>query len=659
MAMRCSPPVPGNEEKNKGLLALSFLLLALALGSLLAPFIVAQSVALWLRYEARRSGLVITMGEIRAPFLRPVEIRGLRVSRAGLNGAHFEMDAPRAEAAFHLAALLGRSDRARPVQSLRIEHATIVLRGRALPGAAEVDWRRFGALLPEQFDFSADQVLLEQSLSRTELHDAHITGAAGKSGALAIGSVELRAPQLQKTFADLHGVTRWQDSRLTIGSVRLLDGVSIDSFALDLTRLRAARIAAEIAATVFAGNVRANLATERSGNTRVWELAGSASGISLPQLAGAFGLTEPVNGLVRAVKFSFRGDPRDLLHATGSLWGELTGFSWRERQADSVMIGANYYERTIQLQQFYIKQRANELTLSGETAVGADWLRPDFRGDIYGSINDLGQFAELFGARPNSFGGKISIRGRVHAHQRKLDGELALTGDALKLFRAPVDSITARFTLDSPRVHLDEFAIKRGEDFVRGSGQVDFSRTRAFTFSGDSWCHDLRPYDVRAPLLGLLTGTCFAQVDASGDETSAAVSLAAQFDDWRMSAKGTARENSGKIDGLTVTMNGVTARLTGAVNFADRRNVTVTLTPADELRLATTLDGTRCLRGFELRAGAAGTPLSQMAITQHQLAINDGTASESVPLCADDDDSAAQRLEVNLVSPPTTPQPSP
>ena len=102
--------------------------------------------------------------------------------------------------------------------------------------------------------------------------------------------------------------------------------------------------------------------------------------------------------MVRASKFTFRGDPRDLLNATASIWTELTGFSWRERNADVIMLGANFYGHTVQLQQLFIKQRSNELTLSGETAIGTEWLNPDFRGDISASINDLGQFAELFGA---------------------------------------------------------------------------------------------------------------------------------------------------------------------------------------------------------------------------------------------------------------------
>src|SRR5258707_1075412 len=39
--------------------------------------------------------------------------------------------------------------------------------------------------------------------------------------------------------------------------------------------------------------------------------------------------------------------------------------------------------------------------------------------------------------RSDSFAGKVAARGRMHAHERTVDGDLALTGDALKIFRVP------------------------------------------------------------------------------------------------------------------------------------------------------------------------------------------------------------------------------
>jgi hypothetical protein len=646
--------------KSKLLLPLSVILLALVLTSFLSPFFVARAVAFWLRYEAGRSGLTITTGAIHAPFLRPVEITDLRIVRAERDGAHFQMDASRVEAAFRVAALFDRSHRACGLRSVRLEHARVILRGRARETGGSIDWKALHALLPEQFDLGADELLFEQSVGRLEIHDAHISANNSRSGTLAIASMELSGPDLRKNFADVRGVTRWQDSRLTIGSLHLLSGLDIDSLELDLTRLQSARVAAELAVTVFNGNLRANVATEHTGKTRLWEIAGSASGISLSKIAPALGLTEPLQGSLRASKFSFRGDPRDLLHATASLWTELIGFSWRERNADVIMIGANFYQRTIQLQELYIKQSDNELTLSGETQLSADWLNPDFRGDVAGSINDLGEFAELFGASANAFAGKVAVRGRVHAHERRVDGELAITGDALKFFRNPVDSLTARLTLDSPRVHLDQFELRRGEDFVRGSGQIDFAHRKEFQLSADSWCHDLGEYDARVPLLGALAGNLFSQIDATGDERTSNFSFSAQTADSKLSARGALHDMSVAISSLTLSVNEVSAAFTGTMNLADDKNLV--LSPAGDLRLAQAPQEGVCLRGIDFHQADTGTPLSQAVITQHELALSaPGSTAQTFQLCTGKD-TPAQPLQINVPAPspaPAMPLPSP
>src|SRR5215471_2736019 len=74
--------------------------------------------------------------------------------------------------------------------------------------------------------------------------------------------------------------------------------------------------------------------------------------------------------------------------ATASLWCELTGLTWRDRTAEAIMLGAALYNRKIELQQLYIRQKSNQFTLSGEAALpnsSSEWLRPDFRGNISAS----------------------------------------------------------------------------------------------------------------------------------------------------------------------------------------------------------------------------------------------------------------------------------
>lgn len=644
-------------SRNRLLLVLSLILLVLVVASALSPFLVARGVALWLRYQAHRAGVSITTAEIRAPLFRPVEIDGLRIVRAGIGRDHLQIDAPRVQAAFRLVALFQKSPGSHPLGLLQVEHARIVLHGRALQSTGDIDWPSLAALLPEHFDLSADEILFEQPLGRIEMHDARISGDNARSGEIAIASLQLRGPYFKKIFADIRGATRWQDSRLTIGSLHLLDGLEVDAFAIDLSRLRSSRIAADLSVKVFSGNMRGTFATECAGKTRLWEAAGSASSISLSQLGPALGLTEPLAGSLRASKFSFRGDPRDLLHATASLWTELTGFSWRDRKADVIMVGANYYERTIQLQELYIKQRNNELTVSGETSLSADWLNPDFRGDISGALNDLGQFAELFGASPNHFGGVVAVRGRVHAHERKVDGDVALTGDALTVFRNPVDSLTARFTLDSPRVNLDQLEIKRGEDFVRGRGQIDFAQQRKFQLSADGSCREARDYQMEIPLLGSLSGSLLGHIEANGDESAADISFKAQMPAQKFSGHGLLRGGTLALDNFTVVMNDATAAFTGAINIAQPRKLTVS--PVNDLRLAQNLDEKVCVRGLDLRQGDFGSPISRVTVTEDRLALSDAiSTTHTFSLCREEQ-TAAQPLQLSIPAPTPPPLASP
>src|SRR5438046_10412751 len=114
------------------------------------------------------------------------------------------------------------------------------------------------------------------------------------------------------------------------------------------------------------------------------------------------------------------------------------------------MLGAALYNRKIELQQLYIRQKSNQFTLSGEAALpanSAEWLRPDFRGTISASINQLGEFLALFGANPADFAGKISIQGSMDTHARNFGGNVAIEGASLTFFKHDIDSISAKVTL--------------------------------------------------------------------------------------------------------------------------------------------------------------------------------------------------------------------
>ena len=75
-------------------LFLIFLLVAVALDALGAPFVVAHGMRLWISWAAKKQGLTATIGKVEAPFLRPVTIRQLQLAPApGRNAQEVKLQA--------------------------------------------------------------------------------------------------------------------------------------------------------------------------------------------------------------------------------------------------------------------------------------------------------------------------------------------------------------------------------------------------------------------------------------------------------------------------------------------------------------------------------------------------------------------------------------
>jgi autotransporter translocation and assembly factor TamB len=201
--------------------------------------------------------------------------------------------------------------------------------------------------------------------------------------------------------------------------------------------------------------------------------------------------------LLHACNFSFRGNSGEPARATASLWTELTGLTWRDRTAEAIMLGAALYNRQIQLEQLYIKQKTNQLTLSGEVSFpsnSSDWLSPDFRGDISASINHLGDFASLFGADPGAFAGKIAIEGAMNARDRKIGGHITASGTSLRFFRTSVDALNAKFNLKATELEFEQLELNRKSDFVRAQGKIDLSHKHSYSGTLNATIGNLAEY---------------------------------------------------------------------------------------------------------------------------------------------------------------------
>jgi hypothetical protein len=474
------------------------ILLAALVATVFAPVTLSTGLRLWFWWEARKQGLHVELGKIDAPFLHPAIIQNLRITDSKEAPFHIEIDADGAVLGLNMARIL-TGVRGRAVRSLSVKKLNIQIRRDFdhKPGKLHLDWATLGRLLPDRFDLGSMELRVEDGSTVLLLRNASISGSEVEVGRFSADEFTVASSLFHQTFSDLHGATKWQDLNLTLGGINLSRGVDLQWMTLDLSNLGKRQADLQFDLDTFGGKLRASFSNEWRRRHSTWDLVASAYDISLAQTSEALGFTDQLGGSLHAGKFTFHGDPRDLAHATASIWTEVTDLSWGNRSAELIMLGAALYNRQIQLQQLYVKQRQNELTLSGEGSLRAkptDWWNPDFRGNVSGSINDLGSFARLFGAQPGDFAGAVDIEGTVNARNRKIGGHLTVSGSSLSIFRTKIDSLAAKLNLKGSKMGVEQLELKRKQDSLDVRGSVDISNQHAYSGTAKIEISDLADY---------------------------------------------------------------------------------------------------------------------------------------------------------------------
>ena len=443
-----------------------------------APFVVSQGVRLWLSWEARQQNLDLKIDKISAPFLGPVVLREVHITSAPANAFSLDLKAAQATISLNLKNIIlrrsGRAVRVLSIDGLRAE--TRRNHGGSFLSAS--GWIALQKILPSSVKLSSFDLRLEDGPTVILLRNASLKASEIESGQFAAGEVTIASPWFRQTFRQLRGATNWQGNRLTLAGLGLTRGLDLPWIAMDLSRLGQERADVDFDADAFGGKIRATITDEWREAHPTWNVVASVNDISLTQTSDALGFTFRIDGLVHAGKFTFHGDPRDPTHVTAWLWTELTDLKWRQRAAEIIMLGASLYNRQIEIQQLYVKQSKNQLTLSGQAALPAkssDWLSPEFRGDVSASINELGDFAALFGANPGDFAGGIAIEGTVNTRDRKLGGHINFNGSSLTLFKTAIDSLNAKLNLKASELEIEQLELKRDNDSLSAQGRIDMS----------------------------------------------------------------------------------------------------------------------------------------------------------------------------------------
>ncbi|MDQ3116952.1 MAG: hypothetical protein M3Q86_10135 [Verrucomicrobiota bacterium] len=486
--------------RKRLLVFLLALLVAGILDALCAPFVIAHGVRWWIAWAAQRQGLAAEIGQVDAPFLRPVTIRNLSIGPGKGAGREVSLRASNVEVDLNLRGWLFRKH-ANLLRSIRVQHLAgnirIPVKAQAV---AKLDWRPWSRLLPDEFQLHELNLDVATATTSVSCRGVLVTASAIESGRFFAREISVTAPLLRQTFRNLRGATSWESSRLTIAGIPLARGLDLEALTLDLSRLAKRRLGVDLQLDTFGGTLRASF-QGRGGDKFSADLAGSAANVSLAQISSAMGFLEPVTGSVRASKFTFRGNPGEFLDATASIWMEATDFAWRARRAESVMLGATYYDRRLVVDQLYVRQRENELTVNGELLWPErlqSWAQLPFRGQINAAIPDLNGFAQLFGATTGDFSGALSAKGEVDLVGLEASGRLAWDGQEVTFRGVNLNSLGAAIQLHGREVALENLEVRHGEDFLRAQGSVELADGHRFSGRLTGAIGDLGVY---APLL--------------------------------------------------------------------------------------------------------------------------------------------------------------
>ena len=487
---------------------LSLFALILALASVvivsLSPLLVSNGLRLFVWWKGRTQGVKIEFQEIDAPFLKPVVIRGLRVTSVRPCIVHVDLAAQRATLDLNLRTIFFLS-KARILHAVSIDGLHCEVRRDSRETAeCNFDWRFLHRLLADQVKITNADLRVSSGSNDFHLRGAEWTASEIESGQFFAREVNISTPLFQQSFTDLRGATKWENDHLTLGALSLTRGLDVETITADFSKLEKKRIGIELNLDAFGGKVRASIASENRDKGIVWNVAGDASAISLAQMSTALGLREAAGGAVRACKFTFHGDVQNLTHSTASVWTEVSDFIWRDRLAETVMFGASLYNRQIQIEQLYVKQRNNQFTLSGEYALptkSSDWINPNFRVDISTSISDLGEFAKLFGGSPKDFSGSLNISGTINGREQNLGGQIMVEGNLLRLWAAPLDTLSAKLHLKGAELGLESLQARHLDDFFNATGKVNLTHNHRYALKINAAIANLSAYSPILPEL--------------------------------------------------------------------------------------------------------------------------------------------------------------
>jgi hypothetical protein len=471
-----------------------FLFALLVLASTTIPQ-VFQVVFGWVvKLEAWRRGAEVRIERIEGSFWEPVVLVHSYWSYGGVSGAVTRVEIARAEAQLSWKHLVKRDgERWFRRLSLRGVQGKIHVPFDRSP-TPEAKASRFSfrlptgsrVPLPDAVDIREIDFVFQSNGDHLRIEGGSFAASSMEAGELQIDRLTVRQPWLRRTFRNVQGKTALQDNRIALADVSIEPGVVLRSLNVapdDLVRGQL-DIAADFVA--FDGTLKIDAAAQSAGRGYLFDASGTFGQINIAKLASFLAVSDAAGGIIKDGTFKFRGPPRDLSRAEGSLRFDATNFQWESRQWDSLAVGATLVSRRLQVPQLDLRQGGNELRISGEMALpgaGQRWWHGDFTANIDAKIGNLTELSALLLPEFKYAAGSATIEGSLRGRAQEFHGQLLVSGSKLTWRNAPIETLHAALKLNGKEVQAANIELVNGDDYLRGRGSLKFGG--ALTYWGE------------------------------------------------------------------------------------------------------------------------------------------------------------------------------
>ena len=338
---------------------------------------------------------------------------------------------------------------------------------------------------PVELEAQQVNVTVSQGEEYLKIREMQFGFQAYASGPLLIKELVIHHRDWEKKFTQVYGGISLQDEKICATDLLLQPGLTIDSLAVFLPELDAGKLKSEFASRAFSGTIRGEiLSAGRDKGHLNFDASGSFSKIAIGQLVAFLRADETATGTIKEGKFSFHGSPRNLPKATISTRLEASDFKWRDRQWNSLVIGASLFERRLQIPEFELKQAHNSLSLKGEMTLpgtSKQWQKAALAFNLKAKLDNITELSSLLGPDIGEAAGQATVEGNITGQNGSFNGQFIIAGTNLSYRSAPLDALNAALTLRDNEIEISHAEFAHKDDYLRAHGVVTLSGQRRYT----------------------------------------------------------------------------------------------------------------------------------------------------------------------------------